>query len=307
MVFTTSPRLEDGEVHRGKVKLSGTPDPFESDDERFFVFKVRPPLKVLLLSDVPYEAEFVAAALDPESPGSRPAVPGRNGPDVPISARYKNDLQSYACVFLLNVKKLDEAEWGALNHYVHEGGGLVVAPGQRSLPESYNNSIASQLLPAQLERATQDGRAAGHVRQGRQHHASVVPAVRQGPGQHARAWCPFTATGRSSNRVEGTHTLLSFSDGAPALLERTFKGPKTGRVLLWTTPLSRRPDVGGALRDEPECLERVPVAIGWPFLVLMHQTVPYLAGRVQRAAQFRGGRECALEVGADRPLHEVSW
>ncbi len=58
--------------------------------------------------------------------------------------------RSYACVFLLNVKELDEAEWGALNHYVHEGGGLVVAPGQRSLPESYNNSIASQILPAQL-------------------------------------------------------------------------------------------------------------------------------------------------------------
>ncbi len=45
-----------------------------------------------------------------------------------------------------------------------------------------------------------------------------------------------------------TRTLLSYSDGAPALLERTFKGPKTGRVLLWTTPLARRPDVGGALR-----------------------------------------------------------
>ena len=43
VVFTTSPRLEDGEVHPGKVKLSGTPDPFERDDERFFVFKLRPP------------------------------------------------------------------------------------------------------------------------------------------------------------------------------------------------------------------------------------------------------------------------
>ena len=55
--------------------------------------------------------------------------------------------------------------------------------------------------------------------------------------------------------AEGTHTLLSYSDGAPALIERTFKGPKTGRVLLWTTPLSRRPDVGGALPGRSECLE----------------------------------------------------
>src|SRR5207248_8198245 len=40
--------------------------------------------------------------------------------------------------------------------------------------------------------------------------------------------------------IEGARTLLSFADGAPALLERAFKGPKTGRVLLWTTPLSTR-------------------------------------------------------------------
>ena len=40
----------------------------------------------------------------------------------------------------------------------------------------------------------------------------------------------------------GTRVLLRFGDSAPALLERTFKGPKTGQVLLWTTPLARRAD-----------------------------------------------------------------
>ena len=43
--------------------------------------------------------------------------------------------------------------------------------------------------------------------------------------------------------------LLRFGDGAPALIERTFKGPKVGKVLLWTMPLSRRPDHGGALES----------------------------------------------------------
>ena len=73
VVFSSSSRLEEGEVHAGKVKLGGTPDPFERDDERYFVFKLRPPLKVLLISDLPYEAEFVAAALDRK----RPATPRR--------------------------------------------------------------------------------------------------------------------------------------------------------------------------------------------------------------------------------------
>ena len=36
------------------------------------------------------------------------------------------------------------------NQYVHEGGGLVVAPGHLSKPESYNQPTASQLLPSQL-------------------------------------------------------------------------------------------------------------------------------------------------------------
>ncbi len=30
---------------------------------------------------------------------------------------------------------------------------------------------------------------------------------------------------------EGTRTLVSYADGAPALLERTFKGPKVGQGL----------------------------------------------------------------------------
>ena len=38
--------------------------------------------------------------------------------------------------------------------------------------------------------------------------------------------------------------LIKFTDQAPALLEHTFKGPKVGKVLLWTIPLSRRPDHG---------------------------------------------------------------
>ena len=107
--------------------------------------------------------------------------------------------------------------------------------------------------------------------------------------------------------AEGTRTLLNYSDGAPALMERTFKGPKTGRVLLWTTPLSRRPDVGGALRAEPERLERVSrhdrLVVPGP-----HEPDGPLPGRHdQRTAQFRGGRECAFEAGADRTVHEASW
>ena len=78
--------------------------------------------------------------------------------------------------------------------------------------------------------------------------------------------------------VEGMHTLLTYSTGAPALVERTFKASKTGRVLLWTTPFSRRPDVGGALAANLNAWSELTSTSYWPFPVLMDQTVPYLAG-----------------------------
>jgi hypothetical protein len=295
VTFTTPQRLAEGEVHRGKVKLSGAPDPFERDDERYFVFKVRPPLKVLLLSDVRYEAEFVAAALDPEGPGSGRSYLVERGVSSEFG-RYKKDLQNYACVFLLNVRKLDESDWGALNHYVHEGGGLVVAPGQRSLPESYNNSIASQVIPGQLEdksKAMPAQATFGKV-------ANITHPLFQRYGKDLDSMLGMVPVYRYwpvKPPAEGTRTLLNYSDGAAALIERTFKGPKTGRVLLWTTPLSRRPDVGGALQADANAWNEFPnPSSGWSFLVLMNQTVPYLAGATNEQLNFEAGENVLLKL-----------
>ena len=292
VTFTTPPRLAEGVVHRGKVKLSGAPDPFERDDERFFVFKVRPPLKVLLLSDVRYEAEFVGAALDPEAPGGGRAYLVERGLSSEFG-RYKKDLQTFACVFLLNVKKLDESDWGALNHYVHEGGGLVVAPGHRSLPESYNNAIAGQILPAQLEdrsKATPAQATFGKV-------ANITHPLFQQYGKALDSMLGMVPVYRYwpvKQPAEG-RTLLNYSDGAAALIERTFKGPKTGRVLLWTTPLSRRPDRGGALKADAAAWNDFP-GTGWSFLALMYQTVPYLAGATNEQLNFEAGENVLLKL-----------
>jgi hypothetical protein len=294
VVFTTSPRLEDGAVHVGKVKLSGTPDAFERDDQRAFVFKVRPPLKVLLVADDPYEAQFVAAALDPESPGSARSYLV----ETVLTSRFgqkRTDLSPYACIFVLNVKRLDELEWGSLNQYVHEGGGLVVAPGQRSLPESYNNSIASQFLSAQLgpdPKPAGAGATFGKV-------ANITHPIFQRYGidlDTVLAMVPVYRYWPIKPTVEGTHTLLSYSDGAPALVERAFKGPKTGRVLLWTTPFARRPDVGGALARNLNAWSELTSATYWPFPVLMYYTVPYLAGASNDQFNFEAGENVLLKL-----------
>ena len=258
------------------------------------MFKVRPPLKVLLIADDPYEAQFVAAALDPESPGGARSYLVESV----LTSRFgqkRTDLQSYACVFVLNVKKLDELEWGSLNQYVHEGGGLVVAPGQRSQPESYNNSIAGQFLPAQLGPEPKPAGASatfGKI-------ANITHPIFQRYGKDldtVLAMVPVYRYWPIKPPVQGTRTLLSFSDGAPALVERTFKGPKTGRVLLWTTPLARRPDVGGALAKNLNAWNELPSPTYWPFPVLMYYTVPYLAGASNEQFNFEAGENVLLKL-----------
>jgi hypothetical protein len=292
VVFATSPRLQDGEVHVGKVKISGTPDPFETDDERFFVFKVRPPLKVLLLYDDPFEAEFVAAALDPDTPGSPRSYLVQREPMSKFGA-IRSDFKLYACIFVLNVRKLDESEWGALNQYVHEGGGLVVAPGQRSLPESYRSASANLLLPAQLEDRS---KSAGKATFGKVANINHPLFQRYGKDLDSMlAYVPVYRYWPVKQTVEGAHTLLSYSDNAPALLERTFnKGPKSGRVLLWTTPLARRPDVGGAMSADPNGWNELPSS--WTFLAMVYQTVPYLAGLGNEELNFEAGESALLKL-----------
>jgi len=296
--FLTPPRLREGELHQGKIKLSGAPDPFESDDVRYFTFKVRPPLKVLVISDIPYDAEFVAAALDPNL-GSSPVRPClvERCPAAELDRRHHEKLQAFSCIFLLNVKQLEDRDWGALNHYVHEGGGLVVAPGNRSLAASYNSKTASQLLPAQLEERPKPGQPQTTIAK----ISNITHPLFQRYGQvldSMLARVPVYKYWPIQQPVEGTHTLLKFADGAPALVERTFKGPKTGRVLLWTTPLSRRPNFGGDLRADPGAWSEFPLpdSGGLAFLVLMDQTVPYLAGAASERLNFEAGENVLLRL-----------
>jgi len=292
--FITPPQVQEGELHRGEVKLSGGPDPLEDDDQRFFTFKIRPPLKVLALYDAAYDAEFLANALDPDSSAvARPIMVERRKA-AELSARFRDSLHNYACVFLLNVASLDSAAWGVLNGYVHEGGGLVVAPGQRANPESYNSEIATQLLPAEL--ATKK-LAAAETTFGKVNDISH-PIFQRGSKELATqlGMAPvFRYWTVKQNEGTAVHTLLSYSDGAPALIERVFKGPKGGRVLLWTTPLCRIAVNVGEVKRRPDAWNDFP--LGWSFLVLMNETVPYLAGSSSEQLNFEAGENALLALG----------
>jgi hypothetical protein len=92
---------------------------------------------------------------------------------------------------------------------------------------------------------------------------------------------------------EGSRALLTFADGAPAVVERAFKGQKTGRVLLWCTPLARR-----ARRTDREAWNDLPNPIYYVFPVLMNLTVPYLAGTSNERLNFEAGENVLLSLGS---------
>jgi hypothetical protein len=284
--FAVPANLKEGELHRGEIALKGVPDPLEDDDRRYLTFKVRPPMKVLLISDRSRDADFVAAALDPDTASSpRSFVVNRKTTDEFLK-REKDDLSSYSCIFLLNVAGLDDTSWGALNAYVHEGGGLVVGAGHLCDPENYNGDSAAQFLPAQIERTDRRPETRfGNI-------ADITHPLFQKYGQDLNVQLSQVPVYRywgikpQAQPVEGTRTLITYPGGAPALLERTFKGPKTGRVLLWTTPLYRNPRGGAdAWNEFPQTEE-----LGWSFPVLIgYLTVPYMAGMANEPLNFEAG------------------
>jgi hypothetical protein len=89
--------------------------------------------------------------------------------------------------------------------------------------------------------------------------------------------------------LENSRTILRYADGAPALIERAIKGSKTGHVLLWTTPLSRRPN-----RDEPGAWNEFPNS--WAFVDILNQTVPYLAGTASEQLNYEAGQDAVLTL-----------
>jgi hypothetical protein len=171
----------------------------------------------------------------------------------------------------------------------------VVAPGHLSLPESYNKPIPNKLLPAQLgdrphtaKPPTTMGNVVNLTHPLFERYGKDLASMLTGIPVY-RYW-PL-------RQPESGLVLLRFGDGAPALIERTFKGPKVGKVLLWTTPLSRRPDSGGGLAASAGAWSEFPLdQLGWAFFGLMNQTVPYLAGTSNEQLNFDAGENVLLRL-----------
>jgi hypothetical protein len=282
-------------VHQGKVLISGAADPVKFDDERYFTFRVKPAANVLVVSDLDIDGVFVANAIDPEPAPGAPTGLRPYHVDRLLTSKFSEKTENlgkrYRCVFLNNVAKLSEADWGKLSAFVSEGGGLVIGLGSHSLAESYQETTPSQILPATLveQKTPKEPTTFGLVTDYShplfsRHPKEITAALSQVPV--VRYWNVKT--------YEGSRVLLSYADKSPALIERVFKGSKNGHVLLWTTPLSRR-----GISTVPDAWNEFPVA-NWSFPGLMEQTAAYLSGTNEESLTFEAGNEVVLPIDPTR-------
>lgn len=227
----TVPRAADGGV--GKAHCEDVD--LAADNERFFHLPRVGASSVLVVDgdpgDTPIRSEvyFLERALAPwgDRRGAvRPEVVGAAG-------LLSLNPERHQVVFLANVS--DPRPYiPAITEFVRQGGALVVSMGTNVDPERYNTSM-SHLLPASIRRV-EDLAARGEM---------GVPL--EVPGTDIELFEPFTRSGRSafqevrSRRLAmlqpyqdsaEVSTLLRYSGGAPALVQRTVG---QGTVLLWTS------------------------------------------------------------------------
>ena len=286
-VFFTPSTLALG-LHQGVVRLTGGSDFMEFDDVRYFSFSIQPASRILLVAPTEVDALFVKNALAPEASAALGGAPQLYKVERVVPSEFPSraaaGLKPFTAIFLLNVDQLPDAAWSLLNTYVRDGGGLVIGLGDRVKADSYNSEIASQLLPAKL--------------------LSISPKTTGGTfGRFDAAHPLFNRFAKSLDgelakvpiyrywllEPQGGRACLWFSDNKPALVERTFSGSKTGHVLLWASPLSRRPEI-----NSPAAWNEFPTS--WSFLSLMLETASYLSGSASQQLNYEAGQDALIAL-----------
>lgn len=152
-------------IHRGRFEIAGkTADRFPDDDTFLFTLQVAPQLKVLLINGRPatdpaqdeglYLRTVLAARRETgaEARAAEERMARASGlegdffrsldvQEIPERDVNVARLQDAAVVILANCGALNPHQFGWLRDFVHAGGGLLVFPGDRVNPDTYNKQF----------------------------------------------------------------------------------------------------------------------------------------------------------------------
>jgi hypothetical protein len=226
-----------GRVELAREEAQG----LDEDDGQDFVVHVPRDVKALIVDGSPSslrtrdEAFFVEAALGPARTGGRISAQ-----TLDADAAANASLDSYDVIVLLNVPAPQRAFAERLrNSVAHRGVGLFIALGDHVDPDAYNDSLGD-LLPRSLHLLK------SAAEQSAEEHAARFGVIEWthplfrifGPAERESLESARTFRYALLKPDPGSqaHTIASYDDGAPALLEGRLGA---GRVLLYTSSASR--------------------------------------------------------------------
>ncbi len=278
-----------------QVRVSFTlPDQLPFSDQRFGTFLIRPPRKVLFITDNPAGTEKFEHMLQLNEKVRFDCTTVT--PDKVLEEIGKNkgpqQLAGYHAIYLFNVAEPKDELWKHLKTYVAEGGSLGVIPGGAKLnADRYNSDAAQAVLPGKLEsiiKATSDKEETGAVWNWDDdtiyQHPLLKPfgdwkrIARADFIAHAR-WAYYFWKVQPRDKDKDAAVLVRYkaaeksANNQPALLERKF-GKSGGRVVLLTTRLDFP-------IEEAEWNNYWKTDTSWP-LVLPGELTIYLAGDLER-------------------------
>jgi hypothetical protein len=222
-------------------------DPLPADNARTAALDVVERVDVLLVDGDPRgggrsgDAFYVASALAPGGgapTGLRPVI-------EPPRSLAAVDLSGFACVWLLDVERLDEPEIRALEAYARRGGGVVFFTGPRTSAEFVNRALhrggeglfpvplagAVDLLPAGAAQATPDVVVEDHP------VVAVLSGQRNPLLDAVRVDRSFVVDRGFDGAAAGVRRLLSLRTGAPLAVEKPFGDGLVVAVLSSAAPV----------------------------------------------------------------------
>ena len=301
----------------GKIRTEGyhaatvriPTDDIPADDARSLALHVIKQVHVLLVDGEPTleprdsKTYYLRHALQPIDAAARENyfVQVTN---IPLAEFAAQRLNNFDAVMLANVAELPAADVTAVERFIKAGGGLVVFPGPNANVPFYNQQLLAKrtLLPASIGEARGDAGQAVKFRTFQtkdfQHPIATIwnQTDRGTPAtvQFYRAYdlvaakTPSAADLAKDPNPGPPRVVLSFNDGKPAIMERTYG---LGRVVLFAH---------GADTAWTDLPVRAKV-----YLPLMMRVVGSLVSREDEALNIRVGERLVRQESADEAGREV--
>jgi len=269
----------------GYVRLTSE-DPWKDDNVRYFSCGVRPRPKVLLVSDLPDESQYIRSALQPEEL-ERLGIHYCDCTREVTANIGRQTLSNFDAVFLINCARPDETLWSSLQSFAQNGGGVIVVAGsQRIQSLQWRTTAAAELLPALPIRPIRFLGDPGRLRI----EADSHPMLREFVGDDsARVELTSNAFDRCWTVEPGAESvvLLSLDDGRtvhPGLIERKVG---RGRSLLFTSAMDNLRDGGSQWNNLPN---------SWSFVMLIHRMLDHVTGATSHRRNFVAGAPIVVDV-----------